>query len=73
MGTTLEHGCALVDNCGITNGIQAVRLMRKYGGRRMNVFANTGQPMFAFNKFQHKMLPVCYQPPEGTISGKVAT
>ncbi len=45
--------------------------MRFQGVRRMNVYANTGQAMFAFNQIQRIALPNCYRPPPGCHSGSV--
>ncbi len=71
MGVTLEESRFLVDDCHATDGVEVLRLLRKHGVRRMNVYANTGQSMYAFNDFQHSMLPECYKPPTGTHSGNV--
>jgi hypothetical protein len=73
MGVTLDQTIHLASSgIEIVNGQEAVRIMRKHGVRRMNVYANTGQAMYAFNGFQFQMLPKCYQPPTGTHTGKVA-
>ena len=71
MGTTLEQGKMLVDKFQVVDGVEAINLMRKRGVRRMNVNANTGQTKYAFNGFQHRLLPPCYRPPTGTYSGSV--
>ena len=73
MGVTLEQAKMLAESTGVIEGKEACLAMRKHGVRRMNVYANTGQAMYAFNKFQHQLLPVCYRPPTGTFTGKVAT
>jgi len=74
MGVTLEQSCVLSDKSDyILDGQDSTRVMRKYGVRRMNVYANTGQGHYAFNSFQRQMLPKCYQPPAGTYGGNVAS
>lgn len=72
MGVTLDQSLDLASNANVVHGKEAIRLMRKHGVRRMNVYANTGQAMYAFNNFQYQMLPKCYRPPPGTHTGKVA-
>lgn len=74
MGVTLEQVRILSDSSNrIMNGIDSCKLMRKYGVRRMNVYANTGQSCYAFNNFQQQLLPKCFRPPGGTYTGNVAT
>jgi hypothetical protein len=73
MGVTLEQSRVLSDLVGLEDGYEACRSMRKYGVRRMNVYANTGQSCYAFNNFQQQLLPKCYRPPGGTYTGNVAT
>lgn len=73
MGVTLENTKNVVEDLGILNGRDCCDLMRMQGVRRMNVFANTGQSMFAFNQIQRRALPNCYRPPTGTHSGNVTT
>ena len=73
MGVSLEHVRYLCEKFPIEDGTEAVRLLRKYGVRRMNVYANTGQSKYSFNRFQCLMLPDCYRPPQNTFSGSVAT
>ena len=71
MGVTLEQGRMLCEDAGVADAIGCVQIMRKYGVRRMNVYANTGQSMYAFNSIQRLALPACYRPPIGTFTGKV--
>jgi hypothetical protein len=74
MGVTLEQSCMLADReDSILDGQESTRIMRKYGVRRMNVYANTGQGNYAFNSFQQSLLPKCYRPPKGTYGGNVAS
>ncbi len=71
MGVTLDQGRALAENGPILGIADSVQTMRKYGVRRMNVYANTGQSMYAFNSIQRRALPNCFRPPQGTFTGKV--
>jgi hypothetical protein len=71
MGVTLEQGRFLCEEAGVVDPAGCIQVMRKYGVRRMNVYANTGQSMFAFNSIQRMALPNCYRPPLGTFTGKV--
>ncbi len=71
MGVTLENTRSLVEDVGVLNGQEVCQLMRFQGVRRMNVYANTGQAMFAFNHIQRLALPPCYRPPTGCHSGNV--
>ena len=71
MGVTLEPARAMVEDLGANDGSEICSVMRIHGVRRMNVYANTGQPMFAFNSFQRMALPACYRPPGNTCSGSV--
>lgn len=71
MGTTLELTRVLVEVFGVIDGPDVCSMLRTFGARRMNVYANTGQPMFAFNGIQRSLLPVCYRPPAGTFNSKV--
>jgi hypothetical protein len=73
MGVTLEQSCILSDSDALLDGQESTRVMRKYGVRRMNVYANTGQGYYAFNSFQQQLLPKCYRPPGGTYGGSVAS
>jgi len=73
MGVTLENTRSLVEELGILSGKEACQTMRMQGVRRMNVYANTGQSMFAFNQIQKIALPNCYRPPAGCHSGNVVT
>lgn len=70
MGVTLENTRALVENVGVLHGQEVCQLMRFQGVRRMNVYANTGQGMFAFSNIQRMSLPTCYRPPIGCHTGK---
>ena len=71
MGATLEITRSLVEELGILESEESCQTMRMQGVRRMNVYANTGQPMFAFNQIQRIALPNCYRPPPGAFSGNV--
>ena len=71
MGVTLEQARWIAEDAGVVDGFEACQLMRKHGVRRMNVYANTGQSMYAFNSFQASLLPKCFRPPHGTNSGSV--
>jgi len=71
MSSTLELTRALVDAHNVIDGKNVVDAFRSHGARRMNVWGNTGQPMFAFNSIQRLALPDCYRPPLGTFSGSV--
>ncbi len=71
MGVTLEQGKLLCEETDVMNAFGCIQTMRKYGARRMNVYANTGQSMFAFNSIQRIALPSCYRPPADTFTGKV--
>ena len=73
MSATLELVRSLVEDVDLIFGETAVTSLREKGARRMNVWANTGQPMFAFNSIQRSLLPACYRPPMNTFSGNVAT
>lgn len=74
MGVTLEQSCMLAGKDDpVLYGQGSTRVMRKYGVRRMNVYANTGQGNYAFNSFQQGLLPKCYRPPGGTFGGNVAS
>ena len=74
MSVTLEQSRYLVEgNNEVQGGQELCRVMRRHGVRRMNVWANTGQSLYAFNSLQRQILPTCYSPPEGTFSGSVAT
>lgn len=73
MSATLELVRSLVEDANLIFGERAVTTLRDKGARRMNVWANTGQSMFAFNSIQRTMLPACYRPPHNTFSGNVAT
>ena len=52
---------------------QVVRALREHGLRRHNCHKNVGQPTFAFNAIQRKLLPKQYRPPLNTISGLLPT
>jgi len=71
MSVTLENARSLVEDLGVLYGQEICQTMRQYGVRRMNVFANTGQSMFAFNQIQRIALPCCYRPPPGSHAGNV--
>jgi hypothetical protein len=73
MGSTLELTRVLVETFGAMDGPDICTVLRTFGVRRMNVYANTGQPMFAFNNIQRTLLPACYRPPAGTFNSKVET
>jgi hypothetical protein len=71
MAVTIEQTRCLADDFAIIDEFQACQTMRKHGVRRMNVYANTGQSMYAFNDIQCRLLPKCFRPPTGCHSGKV--
>ena len=71
MSATLEMARAVVDVHNVIDGQEVVDALRSHGCRRMNVWGNTGQPMYAFNSIQRMALPNCYRPPVGTFSGSV--
>jgi hypothetical protein len=71
MGVTLDNAKGLVEQLGARDGMEICHMMRVHGARRMNVYANTGQSMFAFNSLQRLALPMCYRPPPNTCSGAV--
>ena len=71
MGVTLEQTRSLVEDLGAVQAPEICQLMRSSGVRRMNVYANTGQEMFAFNQIQKRALPACYRPPVGSHAGNV--
>jgi hypothetical protein len=73
MGVTLEQTRSLVEDLGVINAPEICQLMRYQGVRRMNVYANTGQSMFAFNQIQRRALPSCYRPPPGCHAGNVCS
>ena len=73
MSATLELVRSLVEDADLIFGERAVMTLREKGARRMNVWANTGQSMFAFNSIQRSLLPACYRPPPNSFSGNVAT
>jgi hypothetical protein len=74
MSITLEQVRYLIESRSVAAGGQELcRIMRRHGVRRMNVWANTGQSLYAFNSIQRQILPTCYSPPVGTFSGSVAT
>ena len=71
MGVTLDISKSLVEELGVLQGKDVCQILRSSGVRTMNVFANTGQPMYAFNELQRIALPVCFRPPPSTYSGSV--
>jgi hypothetical protein len=73
MGVTLTNTRSLVEDLGVHNGQDVCQLMRYQGVRRMNVYANTGQSMFAFNQIQRRALPACFRPPPGCHAGNIVT
>ncbi len=73
MAVTLEQSKFLFEEVDALDGFSVCDLMRKYGSRRMNVYANTGQTKYAFNNLQVSILPYCYRPPPGSNKGSVST
>jgi len=71
MSVSLEAARVMVDVHNVIDGKDVVNALRSHGARRMNVWGNTGQPMYAFNSIQRLALPECYRPPLGTYSGSV--
>lgn len=73
MAVTLDTTRDLVERMGVVKGEDLLRVIRTIGVRRMNVFANTGQPNYAFNDFQVSSFPKCYQAPSKTYAGNVSS
>ena len=73
MGVTLDATSHLVSTFGAQDGKEVCQTLRMYGVRRMNVYANTGQAMYAFGPLDRLALPACYSPPAQTCSGTVNT
>lgn len=73
MGVTLDESAHLVSSAGAVDGKEVCQTLRTYGARRMNVYANTGQCMYAFGPLDRLALPACYAPPAQTCSGTVNT
>lgn len=73
MGVTLDETAHLVKSAGAVDGKEVCQTLRTYGARRMNVYANTGQCMYAFGPLDRLALPSCYTPPLQTCSGNVNT
>ncbi len=71
MGVTLSIARDLVEECDVVGGKQVCATLRQYGVRRMNVYANTGQSMYAFGQLDRLALPACFNPPSQTCSGNV--
>jgi hypothetical protein len=71
MAVTLETARFVVEDLGGEHGMDLAQVTRIHGVRRMNVYANTGQPMFAFNPLQRLAIPSCYRPPPNACSGNV--
>lgn len=73
MAVTLDEARNLCDHMHVVGGRKACKVIRRFGLRRSNVNANTGQTKFAFNPLQRSFLPKCFQPPGGTYSGNIVT
>ena len=73
MAITLEQSRFLCKYHGVISGKKSCEVMRRYGVRRHNVWANTGQRDYAFNGINYSSLPKCYRPPPGSYSSSIAT
>ena len=73
MAVTLEQARFLCEKHGVISGKKSAEVMRRFGTRRHNVWANTGQRDYAFNGINYSSLPKCYRPPPGSYSGSIAT
>ncbi|KAJ1461887.1 hypothetical protein M885DRAFT_431932, partial [Pelagophyceae sp. CCMP2097] len=71
MAATLEQARLLAQQLGVFDERKVCEILRRHGGRRVNLLLNTNQDRFAFNSVQVKTLPACYRPPQGTFSGTV--
>lgn len=71
MGVTLDMTRCLVEAEGVLAGKAFCNVLRVHGCRRMNVYANTGQPMYAFGTLDRRALPNCYVPPANICNGNV--
>jgi len=69
MAVTLEEARLLCDHLRVVGGRRCCKVLRRFGVRRDNVEANTGQRKYAFNDVQRLFLPKCFQPPQGTYGG----
>ena len=71
MASTLENSKDISERLGVMYGEDICETFRMQGCRRMNVYANTGQSFYAFNKLQIKTFPTCYKPPDNSHSKNV--
>ena len=57
----------------VSDSQHVLDVFRRYGVRRHNVYANTGQTQFAFTSFQQVFLPQCLRPPLETLSTAIGS
>jgi uncharacterized membrane protein (UPF0136 family) len=70
-GVTFEQARDLAVHFALTDVRKTLDLFRNDGVRRYNVWANTGQPLFAFNEVQRSFFPQCLKPPFGSYTSGV--
>jgi len=70
MSVTWEEARILNEHHGLPEAAKAgaMHAMRDAGVRRFNVIKNTGECWYAFNPFQHQMLPEVYRAPRSSRS-----
>ena len=75
MGVTLDMTHSLIEDSDVqvSQGMNICQLLRQYGVRRMTVYANTGQSLYAFGQLDRMTLPACFNPPTSICSGAVNT
>jgi inositol polyphosphate-4-phosphatase len=73
MGVTLENCRFLAFNLRVSGACHLCQVMRRWGARRRNVYANTGQSCYAFHDLQQPLVPACYRAPNGTVNRTVGT
>lgn len=73
MAVTLEQCTILRTQHGMIDSLlqQALDAMRTSGTRRENVYKNSNEPRYAFNKLQVYTLPKLYRPPPNTFGSTV--
>jgi hypothetical protein len=72
-GVTFEQARDLAVHSALTDVRKTLDLFRNDGVRRYNVWANTGQPLYAINEVQRSFFPQCLKPPSGTYTSGVAS
>ena len=70
-GVTFEQARDLAVHSALTDVHKTCDLFRNDGVRRYNVWANTGQPLFAFNEVQRSFFPQCLKPPSGSYGSGI--